>query len=365
MQKGKIRHMFPGGNSSRGFFSYYNYILPQDEARRIFIIKGGPGVGKSTFMKKTGFELAERGFEVEFMHCSSDNGSLDGIVVPELRIAMIDGTAPHVVDPKNPGAIDEIIHLGDYWDEEGMTKNREEIIKTNREVGALFGRAYKYLGAAYCIYEDMADLYSRAVNWAKINKMTDELMQKLFGGNGSSEKAGRLRCLFASAITPDGFKSFPDTLLDGFKTYKIRDYPGIKPAKLLENVKNAALDKGFYVEAFYCAFIPDKLEHLVIPELGVSITTANSYHDFGDEAFLEFDLNSAVDYNFLKDYEYTLDYDRCEFDELLARAIKTIGEAKALHDLMEKYYIPNMDFAAVQICWENTMERIEGLIEGK
>ena len=97
MGKGMIRHMFPGGNSSRGFFSYYSYILPQEEARRIFIIKGGPGVGKSTFMKKAGQELVERGYDVEFMHCSSDNNSLDGMVVPKLGIAMIDGTAPHVV----------------------------------------------------------------------------------------------------------------------------------------------------------------------------------------------------------------------------------------------------------------------------
>ena len=97
MEKGKIRHMFPGGNTPRGFYSFYSYILPQDEAKRIFVIKGGPGVGKSTFMKKTALELVDRGYDVEFMHCSSDNESLDGIVVPKLGIAMIDGTAPHVV----------------------------------------------------------------------------------------------------------------------------------------------------------------------------------------------------------------------------------------------------------------------------
>ena len=50
MTKGRIRHMFPGGNTSQGFFSYYDYILGQEEANRIICIKGGPGVGKSTFM---------------------------------------------------------------------------------------------------------------------------------------------------------------------------------------------------------------------------------------------------------------------------------------------------------------------------
>ena len=41
MAKGKIRHMFPGGNTSLGFFSYYDYILSQEEANRIICIKGG------------------------------------------------------------------------------------------------------------------------------------------------------------------------------------------------------------------------------------------------------------------------------------------------------------------------------------
>ncbi len=95
MSKGKIRHMFPGGNTSQGFFSYYDYILRQEEATRIICIKGGPGVGKSTFMKKIGEEMQDRGYEVEYMHCSSDNYSLDGVVIPTIKVALLDGTAPH------------------------------------------------------------------------------------------------------------------------------------------------------------------------------------------------------------------------------------------------------------------------------
>lgn len=95
MKKGKVRRMFLGGNTSQGFFSYYDYILSQEEAAKIICIKGGPGVGKSTFMKKIGKEMLDRGYDVEYMHCSSDNNSLDGVVVPEIKVALLDGTAPH------------------------------------------------------------------------------------------------------------------------------------------------------------------------------------------------------------------------------------------------------------------------------
>ena len=115
--KGSIKHVFAGGNTPKGFFSYYHYILSQEDANRIFCIKGGPGVGKSTLMRNIAMFMVDKGYDVELMHCSSDNNSLDGLVIKDINIALVDGTAPHIVDPKNPGAVDEIINLGDYWDE--------------------------------------------------------------------------------------------------------------------------------------------------------------------------------------------------------------------------------------------------------
>ena len=91
---GRIRRLIPGGNTSKGFYSYYDNIIEKD-ANRIFILKGGPGTGKSSLMKKIAKEMLEKGYEVEYHHCSSDNNSIDGIVIPKLRVAMIDGTAPH------------------------------------------------------------------------------------------------------------------------------------------------------------------------------------------------------------------------------------------------------------------------------
>ena len=43
--RGNVRNLFPGGNTSEGFFSYYHFILEQQEAENIICIKGGPGTG--------------------------------------------------------------------------------------------------------------------------------------------------------------------------------------------------------------------------------------------------------------------------------------------------------------------------------
>ena len=48
-------------------------------------------------MKKIGEQFLHMGYNLEFMHCSSDSESLDGIVIPAKKVALLDGTAPHVV----------------------------------------------------------------------------------------------------------------------------------------------------------------------------------------------------------------------------------------------------------------------------
>lgn len=76
----KEKHYFLGGNTYKGFFSFYNYIIDKENLNRVICIKGWPGAGKSYLMKKIKKNFLEKGFSVEFHHCSSNNNYLDGVV---------------------------------------------------------------------------------------------------------------------------------------------------------------------------------------------------------------------------------------------------------------------------------------------
>lgn len=358
--QGNIKQVFPGGNTSKGFHSFYDYILPQDEARRIIVIKGGPGVGKSTFMKKIAMEMVNRGYDVEFMHCSSDNDSLDGVVIPAIKVALVDGTSPHIVDPKNPGCVDEIIHLGDYWNEEGLRKNRDNIINTNREVGKHFARAYKYLSAAKAIYDDSEVIVADAMNKAKINQVIDELTNLIFKNCKTAHEVGKDRHLFGSAITPEGLKNYLPTFIGRqMNIIILRGLPGTGLHKITSKITETSLAKGFYTECYHCPMNSDRIEHILIPGLDVVVTTSNEYHLSEVENPLEvIDMNSYLDEKVLNKYKEELSFDKIQFDNLLKKGISTLGKAKELHDQMETFYIPNMDFDKVQEVWEKTMDRI-------
>lgn len=360
MRQGRVKQVFPGGNTCRGFYSYYDYILPQDEAKRIIVIKGGPGVGKSTFMRKIGDSMVDRGYDVEFMQCSSDNGSLDGIVIPAWKVALIDGTAPHVVDPKNPGCVDEIIHLGDYWDEEGLVSYKEEIMSTNREIGKLFARAYRYLAAAKPFYDDIGIIMDQAVRHGEINKAVQNLISVIFEKMQVSSKVGRERHLFASAITPDGLKNYLPTVVGiQDRVYIIKDSIHAALDRIVSGIAQASVERGLFTEFYHCAFNPEKVEHVVIPDLGVAVTTSNDYHSVSGCVAVEvIEADSFVNDSLVQKYRETISYDRQQFDSLLNKASDLISQAKSLHDEMEAYYVKNMDFDSIESIRVKTLNRI-------
>ena len=359
MREGRIRHLFPGGNTPQGFFSYYNYIIPAD-ATRIFIMKGGPGTGKSTFMRKMGEAMLAQGYDVEYHHCSSDNNSLDGVVITGLKVAFIDGTAPHVVDPKNPGCVDEIIHLGDYWDEAGIVAHKRQIIAVNGEIGKSFQRAYRLLRAAKALYDDWKAAGAEALDHAAANRSTSRLMADLFGGAGDVG-AGRIRKLFASAITPDGMVNYLDfSVWPAGRCFVISGDPGTGKSTIIQKVINAALAQGLDVEAFYCPLDPDKPEHVVIPALDAAVTTSfipHPYHATRPPVSL-LNMKDCIDTAVLARHEAAITYDQDLFWEMFVKAVACIKRAKQLHDELETYYVPHMDFTAIQNRWQKTYERV-------
>lgn len=262
------------------------------------------------------------------------------------------------MDPKNPGAVDEIIHLGDYWNEEGIKAHREDILKTNTEVGKLFSRAYRYMAAAGGIYEDSAVIHREALKKGEVNRLAEKLIEKLAGDRELAVQEGSQRCLFASAITPDGYLNYLDTILTVDSVYEIKGGMGTGEELILEKVRKAMLERGFNIEAYYCALNPEKLEHLVIPELNAAFTTSNSFHKSTVVKTLSIDLGEYMDDRILDARREDLNQNKAEFDRLMAIAIQSICRAKALHDRLETYYIPNIRFAEVDICFKLTLDRI-------
>lgn len=351
----KVRDMFPGGNTCEGFFSYYDYLIEKD-ANRIFVIKGGPGVGKSSLMKKIGTKMLELGFDIEKHHCSSDNNSLDGLVIPKLKVAFLDGTSPHLIDPVNPGAVDEIVHLGDYWDVDDMEKNKYEIIKCNKEVGRFFTRAYKYLAAAKFTYEAIEEKNKEALEFGTTNVVCEALINEIFSKQEISSEIGKERHLFGSAYTPNGWIEYTDSFLqDASHIYYIKGDIGTGRSYMMSKVYKRAIELGYNVEVYHTPLKPDKIESINIPELKVALTTSDV---FANDNYKVIEMANFLNAKTIRKYKMEIEEDRKIFEFLISTALANIAAAKNMHDSIEKYYYENMDFAKVDELEKKLIDRI-------
>ncbi len=358
---GTARHIFTGTNTPDGFFSYNQYLLDHGAADKIICIKGGPRSGKSAFMKKIGESMLEDGCDVDFMHCADHHCSLDGILLRGKKTAMIDGMSPPF--SVDPGAVDSVIHLGDYWNESGVENNRDAFEGAGDKIKDMLGLAYNYFAAAAKMYDNLSGIYESAILYEKLYRITAEIIGSEFAHRELSSKEGEVGKYFASAITAAGFENYIDTLAENCqRVYLIQAPVGLGSERLLNLFMDGALCRGFRAEGYYCPMKPaEKLEHLLIPELRLAFITSNQYHAIDRSAVkadvTSIDLSDMIRYDRVMRQKGILADSKKKMDELLEKGVGCLRLAKEEQDEMEKFYVPTMDFLKIDALRQETARK--------
>ncbi|MGN1101276.1 MAG: ATPase, partial [Huintestinicola sp.] len=145
-------HYFLGSSTPSGFATPIGEML-RDTDNTVYIFKGTAGSGKSTLMKKISEAFTDKPQEI--YHCSADPYSLDAVYLPESKALIIDGTAPHCIDPVYPKAVESIVDLGTYIETSKLRSAKNEIIELTDEYSGCHKRCRLCLGAVSSVIEDI------------------------------------------------------------------------------------------------------------------------------------------------------------------------------------------------------------------
>ena len=326
----RTRHLFPGSNTASGFVGFFESL--HREAQRTVILKGGPGVGKSTLMGKVGKHYERLGLETAYYHCSGDPDSLDAVAVPGLGLLVMDGTAPHIVDPVLPGARDGILNLGVCLDEEQLACQAEEIAALNGDIAGCYARAYRYLRAALAVRQDAAAVYDSALPEKEKRALQRELTALLpAAGPGGESHA------FCQAVTWKGIMQETDALLN--ETVFCLDVPwGFDADALLRPVWEAAGRQGMARAAWHDPLDAGKLGHVTAGN--AVFTTAVVM----DGVLFTPDMDESA----LQREASRLAFDRAACDLMITQAVEALSQAKQKHDALERYYVDAMDWERLE-----------------
>ncbi len=344
-----------GANTPNGFVSYFGGMT--DTVSRLYIIKGGPGCGKSTAMKRIAAVCEEAGIAVQRIWCSSDADSLDGVYIPELDTLYVDGTAPHVIEPTCPGARDGIINFGDFWDAYALTARRADIERVSREISRCYARMYSYLCAAGAL----TGLYYRNARLEADPDRLSRRARRICSQNIPTRRGaprGRKIDLFLNALSPGGPVFLGD--FEGYTVCELHDGMGLYPPVTSEVMENA-LASGYTVYAAHDPLFPqDAPLHLVIPELQFALLTSGGTFGCPPTGRRRIRLDMMADSGEPKSAAVRRKNDMSSYESFIRSACEALSDAKNLHDELEALYRPAVDFHQIDALLdrhcENTLE---------
>ena len=205
-----MEHFFFGGVTPNGFSTQLTQLINSKEYYT-YILKGGPGTGKSQMMKKIAERFSKKE-NVTCFYCSSDPESLDAVMLHTSKVIIVDGTPPHVSEPRFPGVCQEIVDLGQCWDKAVLKENRERIIKANELNKSMMAAAENYNKALGLICDDTYTCAERFVDKRRIEEAAQGLCDNLFKNRETRTSRGRQAIRQLSVMTKDGYTTLPDAV---------------------------------------------------------------------------------------------------------------------------------------------------------
>ena len=321
---------FCAANSGRGFFSLYPQMIGR--AERVYIVKGGPGCGKSRFLHRVAKEAEARGRRVTYYYCSSDPSSLDAVFIDE-RLLLLDGTAPHAVEASLPGARDDLVELGAFWDSSRLAERRGEIEGLAKRKSEAYSRAYDCLSAAASIGLAADKLVAPAVLTDKLKGAAERAVRALPESPAFSERA----------VLLGSFGMRGDVRLDSFfesadEYVSVTDHGGISHlflGALYENAKRRGLSVSVSLDPLF----PDRLD-------AIRFEDARLVYETGLRSEKRINMKRFLDGAAVASVKGELR----ELTELkraaLSGALGALTSAAEAHFELEKIYGETMDFAA-------------------
>ncbi len=328
---------FLGSNSKDGFYSLYNSFPPKQNDF-LHIIKGGPGSGKSSFMRKIALKAEELGYTVHYILCSGDPGSLDGVYIPEVNLAFVDGTSPHPREPEVYGVNSDYIHLGQFFKNNLSDSEKSYVNQYTKGYRQKYAEAYHLLSSAVSVKNAVLPEIYGDKEKASVQRRIDGIL------NRNSIKFERRKApvskRFLSCVGCYGDYRLNTEIEKLCKlVYQFdNQFGGANMA--LKYAAQCGKERG--EEMILCPnpISPEKLSAVIFPSKDIGFTDGSwelpkSRHLHIDNV-LPGELCSLIRPQ-LRDAEKIQ-------KKIMELAYKKLGEAKDIHDLLEEQYKSHIDF---------------------
>lgn len=355
---------FPGNNTAWGFYSFFKELLNSYEYK--FIIKGGPGTGKSTLMKKIAEKINMK-FNKELFFCASDSESLDAVGFPELKTILIDGTSPHKIDPSFPGAGEYLVDLGKYLDQEKLIPVKKNLVDTQELVKTHYEIAYSYFWQAREALNREIMLSKELNSFEQASNLEKEKIIEDLNNYPPKTKTAFKRSLFLRGYTPEGICSLANNFIDN-QTKLFSIIGNISAAnELFKYIESKAFILKHPFEVYYHPLEPTLIEGIRFPHLNIIYLLKESYPEISN---IDNGLHIQIEIPFTNHNEKVQKFKKRQLFKALEQKKCLVNEGliylykmKKIRAELESYYSSAQDFNGIEKTREKIIEKINTLVQ--
>lgn len=335
---------FGGANTARGFVNYFGAATKGVE--RLYILKGGSGCGKNSLMKRAAAEAERRGETVERIYCASDPESLDGVILRERSVGIVDGTSPHELSPRAVGAMDNLVDLGEYWDSAALRGRAEEIKSLMAKKSECYGRAYSLLSACGKLRRERRRITDSAL-----------LSDKLTAAAGRyAERLCRKGAIFSAKLRP--MYAFCGKGTVRAKAYGERELWAVNDPYDVRGRFFTALTAAFSALGGILTLSPDAIDPACLAAVRHDESGVLFAAEGETQAVRIINMERFVDKTLIGAHRQRFKFLAKAEASLNEAAAAALAEARRYHLALEDIYIPTMDFDRVNARAEKVIKEM-------
>ena len=226
-----------------------------------------------------------------------------------------------------------------------LLQSREE------EIRALFARcsrlqaqAARYYGAAGGFLLENQRTAACLTDYPKVRAFAQRTADRcLPKGEGRGKEQLRL----LSALTPKGVLTWQESIPAlARQVWVLEDEYGTASRVILETLRRLALERGHDLITCRCAAFEGKIDHLILPGLGLAFVTSNSWHPMAGQKNIH--CSRFLSREGMRAQARRMRFVKKAAADMLAQGAALQAQALDTHNELEVFYRQAVDFALVE-----------------
>ncbi|TFJ94313.1 hypothetical protein [Lentibacillus salicampi] len=323
-------HYYVTGNTAEGLVNQLDTNL--HNISRIIALQHPSAALKTTIIN----QLAEqyRNNHLEILESALGNDYLDGIIIREKSLA--------VIDEKVATTSTETIDLTAAFPAE-----EQDQTKINRHTQ----QAYDSFVEGLKIHDDLEAIYIDQMDFEHADAFAEQFIHDLLQNIPSKSRRPHTYTRLFGTNTADGVVNVVPHLIKDLKNvHFIKGRAGTGKSVFMKKIADACADHGFDVELYYCSFDPNSVDMVLVRELDFCIFDSTDPHEF----FPEKDGDVTVDLykEFVvpgTDEKYAAEIHdaHTRYKSCMKKGVQWLKEAGNLRQEIENYYMESISKEAV------------------